>query len=138
MKVCKEEESDITSKDYRLCQFSIADFLEELDGGKYGSVTNEIKDLMEKRMNFLKPFYAMIPDSPRRGKSFIKLENDVIKLENDQNYHGVIPADPILVIDSDEEEPRNQRPCSACKDVPLNSPVITSVLVNSKVPCAVF
>ncbi|KAI3446149.1 hypothetical protein Pfo_002814 [Paulownia fortunei] len=104
--------------------FSTENLLKELDSGKYGSVTKEIQELLERRRHLLDSFYAMNPELP---SACLDVQNrvapkmtepatpDVIDLDDDQDGSSVavkrfVPAaqishyaGPVVIIDSDDD-----------------------------------
>ncbi|KAK6159502.1 hypothetical protein DH2020_006816 [Rehmannia glutinosa] len=104
--------------------FSVNDMLKELDSGKYGSVTKEIQELVERRRQLLDSLYAV---NPELSSACLDLQNivpskatelatpDVIDLDDDQDGGSVavtrfVPAmpqscyaGPVVIIDSDDE-----------------------------------
>ena len=112
--------------------FAVPNLLEELDGGKFGSATKEIKDLIARRGHMLDSLFAMHPTLVDVEKSLMReaskvkqpaapsVGHDVIDLDDDGDENDV-PAGrlpvvvcqpvtlPVVVIDSDDEETGNQR-----------------------------
>ncbi|XP_057502991.1 protein CHROMATIN REMODELING 35-like isoform X2 [Actinidia eriantha] len=113
--------------------FAVPNLLEELDGGKFGSVTKEIKDLLARRRQMLDTLFAMHPTLVDVEKRLMReaskvkqpatssVGHDVIELDDDGDENDVparrltvvqpvnLPERPVVVIDSDDEEPGNQR-----------------------------
>ncbi|CAK9134068.1 unnamed protein product [Ilex paraguariensis] len=124
--------------------FGIPDLLEELDCGKYGSVTKEIQELLARRTQMLKPYYIMHPTllyrhlvvgknsneevSKANGLSIPSTHN-IIDLE-DEHATNVVPqgaeparvVGPVVILDSDDEDPGNGRPFHPYQEVVLNNP----------------
>ncbi|KAL3614039.1 hypothetical protein CASFOL_042113 [Castilleja foliolosa] len=112
--------------------FSVNDLLFELDSGKYGSVTKEIMELLERRRQLMDSFYAM---NPELSSACLDLQNtvvpkatertttpDVIDLDDDEDGENLavtrfVPkveqsiVKPVVIIDSDDEnDDRNENP----------------------------
>lgn len=133
---------------YHFGRFTEADYLQELESGKYGSVTKEIKDLYDRSMDLLKPKYAMYPNLLYRcntrssmnediDQSVAVLGSDIITLEDNHVYQGMRAA-PVLIIDSDEEEPGDQRPSRPYQDIVLTMAGVGYPLMDSKVSFLAF
>ncbi|KAA8546009.1 hypothetical protein F0562_020540 [Nyssa sinensis] len=116
--------------------FAVPDLLEGLDSGKFGSVTKEIEELLDRRMQTLKTYYAMHPTLPytclnvekSASKEASKVNclathQDVIVLEDDHAVNDV-PAVrlPVVVLDSDDEETGDQRSFYPYQEVVLGRP----------------
>lgn len=116
-----------------------ADYLQELESGKYGSATEDIKLLLERGMDLLKPNYAKYPDLLYRchDKSSINEATKqlavFVNLDDDCVSRGMRPA-PVLIIDSDEDEPVNQSSScqyeGVCLPMPASGPLILEPLVG--------
>ncbi|PSS19109.1 Protein CHROMATIN REMODELING like [Actinidia chinensis var. chinensis] len=128
----KKARTDLKVIDYS-DPFAVPNLLEELDGGKFGSVTKEIKDLLARRRQMLDALFAMHPTlvdvEKRLMREASKVKqpatpsggHDVIELDDDGDENDVpagrltivqpvnLPKRPVVVIDSDDEEPGNQR-----------------------------
>ncbi|KAL6517328.1 hypothetical protein OROMI_033029 [Orobanche minor] len=105
--------------------FSMKDTLIELDSGKYGTVTKEILELVERRRHLMDSFYAVNPELS--SAACFDLQNavvskkteqgtlDIIDLDDDQDGDSLamtrfVPkaeqsfsAGPIVIIESDDE-----------------------------------
>ncbi|KAK6145001.1 hypothetical protein DH2020_021821 [Rehmannia glutinosa] len=124
--------------------FAVNDMLKELDSGKYGSVTKEILELLERRRQLLDSFYAV---NPELSSACLDLQNivtskttelatpDVINLDDDQDWGSVavkmfVPAvqqshyaGPVVIIDSDDEnDARSENFRSSYMEVNLKKP----------------
>lgn len=110
--------------------------LERLDSGKYGSVTNEVEDLIKQNMQMLNLYFTKFPlllhaffngvnnQSKEASKEDFQLfDNNVIDLEDDHVADNVQTASkPILVIESDEEDNGNQSHLSHYEGIALPKP----------------
>ncbi|XP_011088450.1 protein CHROMATIN REMODELING 35 isoform X1 [Sesamum indicum] len=109
--------------------FSLNNLLEELDSGKYGSVTKDIKELLMRRRQLLDSFYAVDPELPSAcldvqnkmaPKTTEPAASNVIDLDDDQDASSVAVqcfypatqqlnnAGPVVIIDSDDEDAMGQ------------------------------
>lgn len=139
MKIGDEREL-VSTKVNHSGQFTIPDYLQDLESGKFGSVTKEIKDLIDRSMYLLKPKFAMYPDLLHKCyKSSINEDvdrlvsipgSDIIQVED--NHEGMRAA-PVVIIDSDEEEPEYQRPARLHQNIVLPMPTVGYPLLDSKV-----
>ncbi|XP_057500064.1 protein CHROMATIN REMODELING 35-like isoform X1 [Actinidia eriantha] len=117
--------------------FAVPNLLDELERGKFGSVTNEIKDLLARRAQTLNSYFgtrATILDVEKNGVKEASKVNwsatplacqDVIELDDDDD--GVpndFPAErlQVIVIDSDNDETGDQRCFNPYQGVVLNNP----------------
>ncbi|XP_061362190.1 protein CHROMATIN REMODELING 35-like isoform X2 [Gastrolobium bilobum] len=106
--------------------FAISDVLNRLDSGKFGSVTKDIEALVERKMQILGPYIAKYPTLVNQWKAVLNHDEEAHKLENEQvtglAHQNVIdlvgehfgkdaPAAtfPVVIIDSDEEDDRDQK-----------------------------
>ncbi|KAJ8767196.1 hypothetical protein K2173_013593 [Erythroxylum novogranatense] len=124
--------------------FAYSNLIDSLDFGKYGSVTNDIKALINRKNQMLSPFYAMFPalssnvhGEKSSGNEDPNLHQNVIDLEEDCTMSVAAPAAsafalvpstaaaptpapaPVLILDSDDEEDGNKRLTSPFKAVVL-------------------
>ncbi|KAL0334698.1 UNVERIFIED_CONTAM: protein CHROMATIN REMODELING 35 [Sesamum radiatum] len=109
--------------------FSINNLLEELDSGKYGSVTKDIKELLMRRRQLVDSLYAVDPELPSacldvQNKMAPKTTElaapNVIDIDDDQDassdavqcfYPATLQlnnAGPVVIIDSDDDDPMGQ------------------------------
>lgn len=114
-----------------------ADYLQDLESGKYGSVTEDIRTLLERGMDLLKPNYAKYPDLLYRCHDKSSMNEATkqlalfVNLDDDCGSKGMKPA-PVLIIDSDDDEPANQS--SSCQyegvhlPMPASGPLILEPL----------
>lgn len=110
--------------------FSFPDLLDGLDSGKYGSVTQDIKDLCARRMQMLNPYFVQDPTllftyfnvEKIQSKEALKLENQgVIDLEDNSVANKA--ALPVVILDSDDENDGDQKPSYPYHEVFLGRPV---------------
>lgn len=101
--------------------FTINDVMNELDSGKFGSVTKEIEELIKRRRELLYSLYAVNPELPSvchdvedavESKPMELAAPDVIDLDDDKDgaKERFVPeaqlshhAAPVLIIDSDDD-----------------------------------
>ncbi|PSS21689.1 Protein CHROMATIN REMODELING like [Actinidia chinensis var. chinensis] len=119
--------------------FAVPNLLDELERGKFGSVTNEIKDLLARRAQTLNSYFgtrATILDVEKNGVKEASKVNwsttslacqDVIELDDDDDDDGVpndFPAErlQVIVIDLDNDETGDQRCFNPYQGVVLNNP----------------
>ncbi|KAI8027833.1 Protein CHROMATIN REMODELING 35 [Camellia lanceoleosa] len=106
-----------------------------LDSGKYGSVTKEIKDLIDRRRQTLNTYFGLDPTlmdvevNLARGASKENLpatpsaQKDVIDLVDDDVANDVpVERLPIVVIDSDDEETGDQKSLYPYREIVLPKP----------------
>jgi len=117
--------------------YAITEVLNSLEGGEYGSVTKDIDALITRKMQVLGPYFAKYPTLIDR---FLKVVTDqdekshhsdqnVIDLDDKQIQRDVgapkrekdVPAAPcpVVIIDSDEEDDRDQKSFHAYHEVVL-------------------
>lgn len=117
--------------------YAITEVLNSLEGGEYGSVTKDIDALITRKMQVLGPYFAKYPTLIDR---FLKVVTDqdekshhsdqnVIDLDEEQIQRDVrapkrekdVPAAPcpVVIIDSDEEDDRDQKSFHAYHEVVL-------------------
>ncbi|CAL5377130.1 unnamed protein product [Camellia sinensis] len=115
--------------------FAVPNLLESLDSGKYGSVTKEIKDLIDRRRQTLNTYFGLDPTlmdvevNLARGASKENLpatpsaQKDVIDLVDDDVANDVpVERLPIVVIDSDDEETGDQKSLYPYREIVLPKP----------------
>ncbi|KAL0384052.1 UNVERIFIED_CONTAM: protein CHROMATIN REMODELING 35 [Sesamum radiatum] len=109
--------------------FSINNLLEELDSGKFGSVSKDMKELLTRRRQLMDSFYAVDPELPSacfnvQNKMAPKTTElaapNVIDLDDDQDASSVAVqcfypstqqlnnAGPVVIIDSDDDDAMGQ------------------------------
>lgn len=119
-----------------------ADYLQDLESGKYGSVTKDIKILLERGMDLLIPNYAKYPDLLYRCHDTSSINEATkqlavfVNLDDDCVSEGMKPA-PVLIIDSDEDEPVNQSLCQF-EGVHLPMPASGPLILEPLVVCLYF
>ncbi|KAL3539001.1 hypothetical protein ACH5RR_002367 [Cinchona calisaya] len=103
--------------------FTISNVMEELDSGKYGSVTQDVEGLILRSQQLLSTYYAVYLENypsvePLGTNQSISV--DVINVEDDSDANRVPPlqfvpglqllppAGPLVILDSDDEDPRNE------------------------------
>jgi len=134
--------------------FAISDVLDNLESGKFGSVTKDIEDLIAQKMQILGPYFVKYPvlgdqwvkALTKHDEETPKLENqqvavstqqDVIDLEEEDTKKDV-PAkqDHIVIIDSDEEDDSDEK--STFQEVVLPNLVAPSPALNITVRFCFF
>lgn len=107
--------------------YAIADLLDGVSCGKFGSVTKDIEALVTRKMQILSPYFAKFPillnqlmeGGMKRNEETDKGKNQqgngfacqkIIDLEQEQ---------PVVIIDSDEEDDRDQKPYVPFQEVVL-------------------
>lgn len=126
--------------------FSARTLVEEHESGEYGSVTNELKSLIALNNDFQNKYYALYPEVKRKHEhvDVVYFSKDVVSVENTANRAAgqitcVINLDeddvvvaaspsvinakgsivPLVIIDSDEEEPDQKRPLYPFQEIAL-------------------
>ena len=131
----KKPKTSLEVIDYR-DPFAIPNMLERLDCGKYGSVTKEMEDLIAQNMQMLNPYFAKYPmlfntfsevennQSKEVSKEATRLlDNNVIDLEDDRVADNALAvSQPVVVIDSDEEDNGNRSHFVPFQEVVLPRP----------------
>ncbi|KAI3815141.1 hypothetical protein L1987_14797 [Smallanthus sonchifolius] len=85
--------------------FAVRDWVIGLDSANFGSVTKDIQDPFSSRKLMLIPFLTRFPSL--RGDSVnLKPGKDSFNLNDDTGHD----TNPIIIIDSDDDEPNCQRP----------------------------
>jgi DNA repair and recombination RAD54-like protein len=111
MKQMKEKVTDYSDP------FAIHGLLDRLDSGRYGSVTDDIRSLFNRKAQMIHTFLVMYPElaneSRGRGMSFSEEKCNVIDLDDgddDEGGGGNVAAGrmPVVVIDSDDEVESNE------------------------------
>ncbi|XP_010423658.2 PREDICTED: protein CHROMATIN REMODELING 35-like isoform X2 [Camelina sativa] len=107
--------------------FAVSNMLEALEGGRFGSVTKELQEIADLRMDLVKKciwLYPSLADTEFGGgkNETIELENqqvveaDVINLDDDDDTDVsnkalcVVPSSEIVNLDSDDEGSESPRP----------------------------
>ncbi|XP_034902389.1 protein CHROMATIN REMODELING 35 isoform X1 [Populus alba] len=141
MKETKEKVTDYAKP------FAIRGLLERLDSGRYGSVTDDIRSLFNRRAQLIPPFLAMHPtqsNEPRgRGMIFGEEKCNVIDLDDDEIEGGgdsvgnvAVGRTPVVVIDSDDDESNENRMVGHFQVIVLPKPerqFSTDVMVSDNV-----
>lgn len=123
--------------------FTIPRMLEELDSGKYGSATKDIEDLISRGQHLINIYHAADPTvsySVLQVENYSREENlnahrstsiDVIDVEDDHDATGVpalqfvpglllVPStEPLVILDSDDEELNREKPLNPFREVVL-------------------
>ncbi|KAL7002671.1 hypothetical protein U1Q18_003828, partial [Sarracenia purpurea var. burkii] len=125
---------------------AVSNLLEELDCGKFGSVSKEIKDLLDQGREMLNSIFAIDPSLLNVEKNLVKeaskvnqvvtpvAHQDVIELDDDGvadvpeerlSVVNHIPAErlPVVIIDSDDEDTGYQRSLNPYQEIVLSKPV---------------
>ncbi|XP_020214228.1 protein CHROMATIN REMODELING 35 [Cajanus cajan] len=120
--------------------YAISYVLDRLESGKFGSVTKDIEALTARKMQILGPYFAKYPVLVNQLLKVVtnndeetpKLENqqvtgltnqNVIYLEGEHTKKDVPAApNPVVIIDSDEEEDRDQKSVVPYHEVVLPMP----------------
>ena len=124
--------------------FTTSSVLEELGSGKYGSVTNDMEDLIRRRRLLLGIYCAVDPtlanldlenyssEKPFETKGSTSV--DVIDVEDDCDASTVAPlqsvpgvqhlplAGPLVILDSDDEDLRNEGSAYPYQEIVLPDP----------------
>ncbi|KAJ6692735.1 SNF2 DOMAIN-CONTAINING PROTEIN CLASSY 2-RELATED [Salix purpurea] len=96
--------------------FAIHGLLDQLDSGRYGSVTDDIRSLFNRKAQMIHTFVVMYPElaneSRGREMGFSEEKCNVIDLDDDDDEGGgenvASGRMPVVVIDSDDEEESNE------------------------------
>ena len=98
--------------------FAIHGLLDQLDSGRYGSVTDDIRSLFNRKAQMIHTFLVMYPElaneSRGREMGFSEEKCNVIDLDDDDDEGGGGGGNvasgrmPVVVIDSDDEEESNE------------------------------
>lgn len=125
--------------------FTTNDLLNQLDSGKFGSVTKEIEELIKRRRQLLESLYAVNPELPSacvdvkdavESKSMELAAHNVIDLDDDKDgaLERFVPeaqlshhAAPVVIIDSDDDDDDDRR---GVVEVDLKPPSITLPSLN--------
>ncbi|KAL2326434.1 hypothetical protein Fmac_025492 [Flemingia macrophylla] len=124
--------------------YAISYVLDCIEGGKFGSVTKDIEALTAKKMQILGPYFAKYPVLVNQLLKVVtnhdeetpKLENqqvsdltnqNVIYLEGEHTKKDVPAApNPVVIIDSDEEDDGNQKSVDPFHEVVLPMPILVA------------
>ncbi|CAH2051625.1 unnamed protein product, partial [Thlaspi arvense] len=112
--------------------FAVSNMLQALDGGKFGSVTKELEEIADMRLELVKHCISRYPslanmefgEGKRQRMEPVSLENPqvvegVIELDDDDDDDDtaaskkalcVVPSNEIVILDSDDEDCESQRP----------------------------
>ncbi|KAG6761562.1 hypothetical protein POTOM_034790 [Populus tomentosa] len=113
MKQRKEKVTDYSDP------FAIHGLLDRLDSGRYGSVTDDIRSLFNRKAQMIHTFLVLYPElaneSRGRGMSFSEEKCNVIDLDDGDDDEGgggggnvAAGRMPVVVIDSDDEVESNE------------------------------
>ena len=129
--------------------FAIQDLLDQLDCGKFGSVTKDIEALFAPKMQTLYPYFGKYPTlinkyfdmDKNKANEASRLESqqatqlardNVIDLEDDcVTNDAPTKSFAIITIDSDEEDREDRRPSYHFMNVSLNRP--SGVLITKDI-----
>ncbi|KAK7314244.1 hypothetical protein VNO77_39458 [Canavalia gladiata] len=144
-KIESKTPKNLNVPDYRN-PFAISDVLNRVDNGKFGSVTKDIEALIVRKMQILAPYFAKYPVLVNQLLKVVtnhdeetpRLENqlhtglthqNVIDLE-EEHIEKVVPVapNPVVIIDSDEEDDRDYKSI-----VPFNEVVLPRLVTPSPV-----
>lgn len=138
----KRTRNDSKTVDYS-DPFAVPKLLEKLDGGQFGSVSKEIKELLERRRLVLNSYFVQHPTlleveqnmatvakktnqigTPSAPHEVIDLDDDDDEDGNGKNAENDASADKLamVVIESDDEDAGAMRPPTSYQEVLLNKP----------------
>lgn len=119
--------------------FAINNLIDDLDCGQFGSVTKEIEALVSRKLQVLSPYIAKYPtlssmlfdlgrsrectmnnQASQLVHNLIDLEDDSVTDDRSNNVEK--SRLPIVIIDSDEEESKEQRVIHPFQEVVLPRP----------------
>ncbi|XP_054777091.1 protein CHROMATIN REMODELING 35 isoform X2 [Prosopis cineraria] len=111
--------------------YAIANLLDDLNHGKFGSVTKDIEYLVAQKMQTLSPLFAKDPALLQFVKVGMNRNEGAAKKIIDLEHNLVRKAAPkasstVVIIDSDEEDDRDKKPCLPFQEVILPKPVVLS------------
>lgn len=108
---------------------SVSYLMDELDHGKFGSVTREIEALIALRMEILNPLYTMFPDLLTRPLNGVETEENDTKVIDvdvvDETKKAILYAHsplPVVIVDSDEESSMYKKPSYPFQQIFLGTP----------------
>ncbi|XP_010548073.1 PREDICTED: protein CHROMATIN REMODELING 35 isoform X2 [Tarenaya hassleriana] len=125
------EPKKVNTSSFKVTDYSnpsaIGKMIEALDSGKYGSVTKELKEIADRRMELVKSCLSMYPSlssmvfssGKSQAKEHVETGNqqvveEVINLDDkdkvDAAKNSVLSKSEVVVIDSDDEETETLRP----------------------------
>lgn len=119
--------------------FSIKGLLDDLSSGKYGSVTEEIKALIDRKVQIFGPLLSQNPsllsmfmDAEKLSGQASKSEahRSVIDLEEDCVTVGVPSKSSAVVVLSDDEDEGDKRPSYPFREVCLMQPPVGPFLTK--------
>lgn len=119
--------------------FSIKGLLDDLSSGKYGSVTEEIKALIDRKVQIFGPLLSQNPsllsmfmDADKLSGQASKSEahRSVIDLEEDCVTVGVPSKSSAVVVLSDDEDEGDKRPSYPFREVRLMQPAVGPFLTK--------
>lgn len=119
--------------------FSIKGLLDDLSSGKYGSVTEEIKALIDRKVQIFGPLLSqnssllsMFMDAEKLSGQASKSEahHSVIDLEEDCVDVGVPSKSSAVVVLSDDEDEGDKRPSYPFREVRLMQPPVGTFLTK--------
>ncbi|KAH9696338.1 protein CHROMATIN REMODELING 35 [Citrus sinensis] len=125
--------------------FSIKDLLDDLSSGKYGSVTKEIKELIDRKVQIFGPLLSQNPSLSSMFVDAEKLSGQASKSANRQAHHSVIDLEedcvavgvpsksPAVVVLSDDEDEGDKRPSYPFREVRLMQPPVGPFLTEIQV-----
>lgn len=154
-KELEEQKQKLQSKvvDYS-DSFTIPKMFEELDSGKYGSVTKEIEELIARRRHLDDILHAA---DPELSYKCLQVEMNLIQGNHQSTSLAVIdvedgqdatstqplqfvpgllllpPTEPVVILDSDDEEPNREKPSLPFKEVVLPVCLINVVYLIMKI-----
>ncbi|KAI9123842.1 hypothetical protein K1719_005142 [Acacia pycnantha] len=111
--------------------YAVADLIDGLNHGKFGSVTKDIESLIAQKMQTLSPIFAKDPALLQFAKVGMNRNEEaakkIIDLE-DNIMTKIAPkaSSTVVIIDSDEEDDRDRKPFLPFQEVILPKPVVPS------------
>ncbi|KAL2926533.1 Protein CHROMATIN REMODELING 35 [Bienertia sinuspersici] len=88
--------------------FTVPELLESINSGKYGSVTKDVEALVARKMQVFNSLFALCPDLEYSVNEVSELGSKDVVLESSETKAIVPTNNPVLIIESDEEEDRDQ------------------------------
>lgn len=111
--------------------FAISNLLDNLDSGKFGSVTKDIKDLIDRKFQIWGPLCANNPllsniflnaESPSKQATKLAIQNPFQKVIDLEDDTAALTHHPSVVVLSDDEDEEEKRPSYPFHEVVLPRP----------------
>ena len=104
-------------------QCAVQELLDHVNSGKYGSVTKDVKALVSRKMEVLQSLLTMYPDLEYSVNGEVSGSKDVVDSESLNAKNTAPITNPVLIIESDDEEDGERRLFPHFQEIAFPRPV---------------